>query len=156
MFWLCNQWSQWCFAYVWRVPVVGYQFLPVNWPILIRDVQLQLDKLLGFVGLLIWLSKCLSFLLLLLLLLLLFFMMMMMGNVFKARHFGPTPCWMVLPTRTVHWVIPGLDTRTLREHTPRPSNQANPVWAWLSKCSIKAITEYKMDSIMLCSIWWRK
>ena len=58
-----------------------------------------------------------------------FFMMMMMGNVFKARHFGPTPCWMVLPTRTVHWVIPGLDTRTLREHTPRPSNQANPVWA---------------------------
>ena len=32
---------------------MGYQFLPVNWPILIRDVQLQLDKLLGFVGLLI-------------------------------------------------------------------------------------------------------
>lgn len=36
---------------------MGYQFLPVNWPILIRDVQLQLDKLLGFVGLLIMIVK---------------------------------------------------------------------------------------------------
>lgn len=155
MFWLCNQWSQWCFAYVWRVPVVGYQFLPVNWPILIRDVQLQLDKLLGFVGLLIMIVKMPFFLPF-------FFILFFYDDDDGERLQGkalwtyPYPCWMALPTRTVHWVIPGLNTGTLREHTPRPSNQANPVWAWLSKCSIKAITEYKMDSIMLCSIWWRK
>lgn len=47
----------------------------------------------------------------------------------KALWTYPYPRWMALPTRTVHWVIPGLDTRTLREHAPRPSNQANPVWA---------------------------